>query len=120
MESGPLHRRRLVALVAAYALALQALLSAFVPVMPPALAAQLAALCSHDSGSGPGHPVQHELPCAAACAALGHGIEGPPPPAVVLGYAVPLANATPAPAGDWVVPRIIVRGPQAPRGPPLA
>ena len=32
---------------------------------------------------GPGQPAQHDLPCAALCAAMGHGVAGPVPPDVV-------------------------------------
>lgn len=113
-------RRRTVALIAAYAVALQALLSAFVPFDPSILAAPFAVLCSHDAAGGAGHPAQPDLPCAAACAALGHGITGPAPPDVVVAYAEQLALAMLAPASDWVAPHIAIDGPQAPRGPPLA
>jgi hypothetical protein len=113
-------RRRTVALIAAYAVALQALLSAFVPFDPSILAAPFAVLCSHDEAGGADHPPQHDLPCAAVCAALGHGVAGPAPPDVVVACAELLAFATLAPASDWVAPRIAIDGPQAPRGPPLA
>jgi len=119
MESRAVHRRT-VALIAAYAVALQALLSAFVPFDPSILAAPVAVLCSHDEAGGARHPAQHDLPCAAVCAALGHGIAGPAPPDVVVAYAEPLALVTLAPARNWVAPRIAIDGPQAPRGPPLA
>jgi len=112
-------RRRAVALIAAYAVALQALLATFVPIDSPALTAQLGVLCSHDDAGGTSHP-GHELPCAAVCAALGHGIVGPLPPSVVVAYAKPLAIASPRIFKDWLPPRIAVGGPRASRGPPLA
>ena len=60
-------RRSIVALVAAYAVALQMLFAAFVPMSLPTTADGIAVLCSHDAdGSGP--PAQHDLPCAAMCA----------------------------------------------------
>ncbi len=68
-------RRRTIALVAAYAVALQALLLAFVPLAPTVLAGPFAMLCSqHDAAGGTGQPAKHDLPCAALCAAMGHGV----------------------------------------------
>ena len=111
---------RTVALIAAYAVALQVLLSAFVPVEPSLLASPVAALCSYDEAGGASHPARHDLPCAAMCAALGHGNAGPIPPDVVIAYAGPVVVAPLAPVNDWVVPGVALDGPQAPRGPPLA
>lgn len=113
-------RCRAVALVAAYAVALQALLSAIVPFDLAALTSPISVLCTHDQTDGTSHPLQHDLPCAAVCAALGHGIAGPVPPDIVIARTEPLAIAPLSPAGDWIAPRVAVRGPQAPRGPPLA
>jgi len=113
-------RRRTIAIAAAYAVALQALLAGFVPAGPAALAGPFAVLCSHDAADGTGLPSQHDLPCAAACAAMGHGISGPVPPGVVVAIAEPDAVAAVAPAGDWVPPRIAPAHIHAPRGPPLA
>jgi hypothetical protein len=110
----------MAALVAAYAVALQALLSAFVPVTPAFLDAPFVALCATGQTGGPSHPTQHELPCAAVCAALGHGIAGPAPPDVAIAYTRPAAIASFVPISDWIAPGITVLGPQAPRGPPLA
>jgi hypothetical protein len=118
MGRGRLHRPA-VALVAAYALALQALLSAFVPVAP-ALSAAVAALCAPDGDVGSGHPLQHDPPCAAICAALGHGIAEALPPAIVVAVATPLAVAALTPGNEWVPPRIAIRGPKSARAPPLA
>ena len=119
MDSGRF-RRRTIALVAAYAVALQMLLSAFIPVAPAGLAGQLAGLCAHDAGDGTGQPAQHELPCAALCAAMGHGISGPVPPGVVVAMAVPHAVTAMVPVSEWVPPRIPPTHTHAPRGPPLA
>lgn len=119
MDSARL-RCRAVALIAAYAVAMQALLSAFVPVVPAVLADPLAVLCSRDAGDGSGYPAQHDLPCAAVCAALGHGVAGPLPPDVAIAVTAPYIVVARAPRNDWVAPRFAVRGPRSPRGPPLA
>jgi hypothetical protein len=113
-------RRRTVALIAAYAVALQALLSAFVAVGPAIDISPIAALCAHDGTDGTGHRSGHDLPCAAICAALGHAIAGPLPPAIVVAYAGPATAALPQPLREWQVPPVRLDGPQAPRGPPLA
>ena len=118
MDSGL--RRRVIALTAAYAVALQAFLGSFIAVGPAALAGASAVLCSHDAGDGTGQPVSHDLPCAAVCAAMGHGIAGPVPPSVVIAIAEPYAIAATAPASDWVPPQIPPTDTHAPRGPPLA
>ena len=119
MNSGRLHRRA-VALVAAYAMALQMLLSALVPVAPSVMAAASAILCSHDGADGTGQPGRHELPCAAMCAAMGHGVAGSLPSAIAVVVVSPRAVAAIGSASDWVSPQIATSGPQAPRGPPLA
>jgi hypothetical protein len=111
-------RCRTTAIVAAYAVALQALLLAFVPMAVPS-AGPFAILCSHDSADGTGQPVPHDLPCAALCAALGHGISGPLPPGVVTVVAELRLFMAVAPAGPWALPPIARTGPHAPRGPPL-
>jgi hypothetical protein len=117
MDFGPF-RRRTTALVAAYAVALQMLLAAFMPAaaMPPA--GPFAVLCAHDA-DGSGQPAQHDMPCAALCAAMAHGIAGPVPPDVVIALATPDAIAALTSAGEWVPPRIALTGIHAPRGPPL-
>jgi hypothetical protein len=112
--------RRTIALTAAYAVALQVLLAAFVPLAPAIPTGPFAVLCSHDKADGTGQPAQHDLPCAALCAAMGHGIAGPVPPDVVIARAKPNAIAALAPAGEWVPPRIALSDVHAPRGPPLA
>jgi len=113
-----LARRRTVALVAAYTVALQMLLAAFVPVSFTVPVDAFAVLCSHDAdGSGP--PAQRDHPCAAMCAAMGQGIAGPLPTGMVVSVAVPSSIAALMPAGDWVPPRIAATDSHAPRGPPL-
>ena len=112
-------RRRAIALVAAYAMALQTLFAAFVPPASADPAGTLALLCSHDDG-GPGQPAHHDLPCAALCAAMGHGVAGPAPPDVVVGSFARYASAAIEPVSQWVPPRIALTDIHAPRGPPLA
>lgn len=118
MDSGRF-RRLTVALIAAYAVALQTLLAAFIPAAPVSLANPLAVLCSHDA-DGPGQPAQHDLPCAALCAAMGHGIAGAVPPEFVIAVVVPYAITAIAAISEWVLPQIALTAIHAPRGPPLA
>jgi hypothetical protein len=118
MDLSPVGRRT-VALVAAYAVALQMLLAAFVPVSLAMPADGFALLCSHDTdGSGP--PAQHDQPCAAMCAAMGQGIAGALPTGVVVSVAMPSSIAALNPASDWVPPPLAATDSHAPRGPPLA
>jgi|SRR6185503_10331759 hypothetical protein len=118
MDSGRF--RRTIALTAAYAVALQMLLAAFVPLASPVSAGPFSVLCSHDKADGSGPPAQHDLPCAALCAAMGQGIAGSVPPDVVAVIAAPQALAALAPARDWTQPQIAPTDIHAPRGPPLA
>src|SRR5690242_18578685 len=76
MVSDRFHRRT-IALVAAYAVALQAIFLTFVPVAPANPTGLLDVFCSRDGANGTGHSPEHDLPCAAMCAALGHGVTGP-------------------------------------------
>ena len=111
-------RSRAVALIAAYAVAMQAMLSAALPTV--AIADPLAVLCAHDGTGDKGAPAGHDRPCAAICAAIGHGVAGAPLPQV---FAVMASLQTPVGLvvqSDWRPPAISIRGPQAPRGPPLA
>jgi hypothetical protein len=117
MDSGRL-RRRTIALVAAYAMALQALFAAFAPI--DARSGAVAVLCSHDSGDGSGQPASHDLPCAAICAAMGHGIAGAALPDIVGAFALPQAIAAAVPVSEWVPPQIALTDIHAPRGPPFA
>jgi hypothetical protein len=118
MDLSPV-RRRTVALVAAYAVALQMLLAAFVPGALAAPTAGVAVLCSHDA-DGPGRPAQHDQPCAAMCAAMGQGIAGALPTGMAVSVAVRSSIAALFPASDWVPPQIATSDSHAPRGPPLA
>jgi hypothetical protein len=113
-------RRRTIALIAAYAVALQALFLAFVPLAPAGLDFSIAAICSQDGADGTGHSPAHDLPCAAMCAALGHGVAGPPPPDVSALPALFWTLQTVVPAVRWTLSHIARTEPHAPRGPPLA
>jgi hypothetical protein len=115
MNSGRF-RRRTIPLIAAYAMALQTLFAAFAPPASANLAGSLALLCSHDAGQ----PAHHNLPFAALCAAMGHGVAGPVPPDVVAAFVRQYAIAALGPANQWVPPQIALTDIHAPRGPPLA
>ena len=118
MDLSPV-RRRAVALVAAYAVALQTLLAAFVPIGLAAPADVFAVLCAHDA-DGPGQPAQHDPPCAAMCAAMGQGIAGALPTGMAVSVAVSSSIAALNPGSDWGPPSIAATSSHAPRGPPLA
>jgi|SRR3954447_6900030 hypothetical protein len=118
MDLSPV-RRRTVALVAAYAVALQTVLAAFVPVVLAAPADAFAVLCSQDA-DGPGQPAQHDPPCAAMCAAVGQGIAGALPTGMAVSVAVSSSIAALNPGSDWGPPSIAATSSHAPRGPPLA
>jgi hypothetical protein len=118
MDSGRFPRGT-IALVAAYALALQTLFAAFVPVATAIVASPFAVLCAHDA-DGSGGPAQHDLPCAALCAAIAHGMAGPVPPEIAAATVLPDTIAALVPVHDWATPRIVPGDIHAPRGPPLA
>jgi hypothetical protein len=111
-------RRIGIALTAAYSVALHGLLLSFVPLSAAALTDSLSALCAYDDTGGTGHPVQHDIPCFAICAAMGHGIAGAVPPAVAEILARGLFAAVITPLVEWVVPNLAPIGPLAARGPP--
>ena len=117
MDSGQ-SRRRIVALVAAYAVALQALLSAFVPLGSLTSLDPLAMLCSHADDAAGGQPSQHDAPCAAICAAITQSISGPLPPVVAAIAGPPQTFIEIAIAGDGTRSRIVWIESHAPRGPP--
>ena len=81
-------------------------LSAFVPMAAAVPPGPFAVICSHDGGDGSGPPAQHDLPCAALCAAMAQGLSGPLPPAVAVATIAPQVVSSLAPASDWVPPRI--------------
>jgi hypothetical protein len=112
-------RRIAIALSAAYAVALQALFLSFIPVPAVALTDSALVLCAYQDRGGPGHPEQHQVPCVAICAAMGHGISGAIPP-LVTEFLVPSLIATAIePLTHWVVPLLVEARPQSSRGPPL-
>jgi hypothetical protein len=111
-------RRAVVALTAAYAMALQALLLTFVVPLPGALADPLSVLCSTIGSGDQGHPAKHDVPCPAVCAAMGHGLTGALPAAAAIVEALREAYAAAAPLMDWIAPLVMAAGPQQPRGPP--
>lgn len=105
-------RIRAIALAAAYAVALQGLLAAFVPV---AIALPSGVLCSGQIVDDPASPAGHEPSCASACAMLSTAAAPPPPDAVAAFHAVARAHDTP----PFEVPfAAIPRGPQTARAPP--
>jgi hypothetical protein len=118
MEWGRI-RRIAIALSAAYAVALQALFLSFIPVSATALTDSGLVLCAYQDAGGTGHPEQHQVPCVAICAAMGHGISGTIPP-LVTEFLVPNLIATAVePLAHWVVPVLVEGRPQNSRGPPL-
>jgi hypothetical protein len=112
MIRGPF-RLRAIALIAAYAVALQGLLAAYVPV---AAALPSAVLCSGQMMDGPAEPAGHEPSCASACAMLG-GITGPLPPDVVVAAALASPGHELSLSAAALV--AVQRGPQTARAPPL-
>jgi hypothetical protein len=114
-------RHHAVALVAAYALAVQATLLAFVPIALAGPAIPFAsALCSSAGSQPDRHPSRHDLPCAAMCTALVYGAAGTVPSAIAVGIGLPTAAVALASIDGWVSPPVAAKGPQAPRAPPLA
>ena len=111
-------RRAVIALAAAYSMALQALLLAFVVPLPSALADPLTVLCSNIGTDDAGVPARHDIPCPAVCAAMGHGLSGALPAAVAAIGVLREAYAVAAPVMDWIAPPVVAAGPRQPRGPP--
>jgi len=111
-------RRWIVALVAAYAVALQALLSAFVPMAMPSSLDPLAMLCSHDADGAGGQSGKHDPFCAALCAAMSQGASGPLPPSMAAIAGPPQSFVEMAPFSGRGHPRIAWIDSHAPRGPP--
>ncbi len=116
--SKPLRARRVVALVAAYVVALQALL---LPLSLAAAGLLQSSLCSEATSAG-GSPAKHETgcPCAAGCgtSCCAQTLLGPPQITVALGPTRAVAIG-PAYAIAPVV-RLADRSPQIPRAPPAA
>jgi hypothetical protein len=118
--SDSLRSRRLVALAAAYVVALQALL---LPMSVAAGGALDSSLCTAAiSVDGAPAPASHDTgcPCAAGCGmqCCVQALAGPPPGMVALGLTHAIAMP-PAPAIAPVT-RLADRSPQVPRAPPAA
>lgn len=118
MVSGRI-RRTVIALTAAYAVALHGLLLSFVPLSAAALTDSLSALCAYNDTDGAGHQAPHQVPCVAICAATGHGMAGAVPPAVAEIFGLTIAAAAITPLLEWVAPESAPIGPQSSRGPPV-
>jgi hypothetical protein len=113
----PFRTRRLIALLAAYVVALEALL------LPLTVATVNGSLCSATASAESGHqPARHDAGCACAagcgmqCGA--QALANPPPTAVALGQTSFSVIAV-APAIEAVI-RPAHRSPQVARAPPLA
>ena len=110
---------RLVALIAAYAVALHTLLSAFGAVAPAGVGLHIAELCAgppaDDSGSPPG---RHELPCAVACAMLGGKLAAVAGPIVT--PAAPMVALVLGPALGETFPNPTIAATPRARAPPPA
>jgi hypothetical protein len=117
MDSGRI-RRIVIALTAAYAVALHALFLSFVPISAAALADSGSVLCAYGDNGDPAYPTQHQVPCIAICTAMGHGTAGTIPQAVVEFLAQGFVAAAITSLVEWVAPNIAPTGPQTPRGPP--
>jgi hypothetical protein len=82
-------RRRTVALIAAYAVALRALLLVFGPPAFSMGAGRSGVLCTHDDNGQPDQQAPHDSPCAA----LGPDMAGALPPAIAIHVMTPVAVA---------------------------
>lgn len=109
-------RLKAIALVAAYAVALQGLLVAFVPF---AAFAEAGILCSGNAAASgvPDGSTDHEPSCKSACAMLA-GAAMPAAPDVL--DAVPQVGQPDAPCLAAAPSVAAPRGPQAARAPPFA
>jgi hypothetical protein len=106
--------RATLAMLAAYAITLQAMLAAFAPAA--FLPVSQIVLCAGNGTDG--HPVPHEGLCSSACTVLGHQAGVPPPPHAAEGIAAPLVIIAFVAFNQSIAPLAIL-GPHAPRGPPL-
>ena len=111
-------RRAIIALTAAYSMALQALLLAFVVPQAAALADPFTVLCSNIGAGDTGHPGKHDIPCPAVCAAMGHGLTGALLASIAAISMLHDAAVAAAPSIDWIAPLLFAAGPLPPRGPP--
>lgn len=120
--SHPFRSRRVVALIAAYVVALQALL---LPLSVAAGAPDFSlclssASASPHSGNGQTHGLAAGCPCAAGCGTqcCVNAIAGPPP-AIAVHVPAAIATLTPSPA-IVAAARPHLHGPQLARAPPAA
>jgi hypothetical protein len=114
-------RLRLVSLIAAYALALQGLLSAFAPMQATAAQSSLAVVCLGAGGErGTDQPAGHDPTpwCPASCPMPGCGAGFVPAGAIAAELAPQFAAAGQAALPTLAPDCAAVRGPQAPRAPP--
>jgi hypothetical protein len=121
MMRKPIRTRRLIALLAAYVVALQALL---LPLTVAAGASFDGSLCSAVSSVESGHqPAGHDTgcPCAAGCGmqCAAHSLAGPPPVASAVRAQTRFSMIAPEPAIEATL-QPARRSPQAARAPPLA
>jgi len=110
--------RRLAALGAAYAIALQVLLSAFIPVALAVSWDGAPSICfggDSQAGGGPEGQPSSSCPCVMA----GCGFAGHLPEYRVAPSLVPVLAGDVAPAASRVAPATAPRGPQNPRAPPF-
>lgn len=114
----PFRSRRIVALVAAYVVAFQALLLPLSVAPPPPDASLCASASSASPHSGDGHGTG--CPCAAGCGAqcCVNAVAGPPPAIVVLAPAAIASHAPPPVIVSAARPHL--HSPQLARAPPAA
>jgi hypothetical protein len=110
----------MIGLLAAYLVALQALI---LPVSMPPTAALADSLCLTEGTGGPAHhPAgpDHGCPCCAGCGmqCAAPALADAPPVLPLPPQAKVVAVAVPAPLA--MTPRPAPRSPQMPRGPPIA
>jgi len=113
--NNPLPARRVIALVAAYVVALQASL---LPLSVAAGSPLQTSLCSEATNAAPG--THTGCPCAAGCGmqCCAQGLLGPPQISVVMHRTGAIAVRSPVAFDSFA--RIARRGPQMPRAPPAA
>lgn len=110
-------RCRMIGLVAAYAVALHALLTALAPVTPVGLPNSPSVMCTH-GGDRSNVPAGHDSACAAMCAALAQAFAVVASSAIAEAITWPQVARTLAIADDWTPRRLELARRQAPRGPP--
>jgi hypothetical protein len=112
--------RRGVALIAAYVIALQALL---LPLSVAAGGPFAGSLCaSVSTADGSSAPAGHEqgCPCAGGCGMQCCAVTFVVPPQVVIALHLPQAVAVAPPSTVRPIARLAERSPQIPRAPPVA